>query len=105
MVYEEKNSEVKRLTEQPPKDSSKLPKAKEQNKILKEDYENVNLELKTLMEDKFALESEQYDQVMRGMIDQTVKFMESMNSSLQPLISDIEESSKKRFQNTKKKSE
>lgn len=66
MQYEEKNSEVKRLTEQPPKDPTKLPKAKEQNKLLKDEYENVNIELKSLMDDKFALEAEQYDAVMKG---------------------------------------
>lgn len=66
MLYEEKNSEVKRLTEKPPKDPSALPKAKEQNKVLKEEYENINTDLKSQLDDKFALEAEQYDAVMKG---------------------------------------
>jgi hypothetical protein len=99
MAYEEKNSEVKRLTEKPPKDSQNLPKIKEQNKLLRDDYESISSEVKVLFDETFIRDAQAYDAVFIGVTESTSKVLTNLATSFEPISSAAEEITKTRPSN------
>lgn len=78
MAYDYASAEVKKLTEKPSKDPSKLPKAKDKFKSAKEVYEETNAEVK---EQVHALNEKR-----PKVLDPIFKFVTSLSSHLINLI-------------------